>query len=348
MVGGLKHYYSDNAIPLKYDVMQTVGDTAGVGGVFRYLRTAPVLNGIVRDLNEVSPNAWILNYANPMAMNTWGLLDAGYHRCVGLCHSIQISTADIGRWLHIPPQEIEFTAGGINHVNFFLTLRYFQKDIYPLLKNRAPEILSAHPHEAVRFELLKYLGYWPAEGPWHQSEYYPWFRKNQKQIDHYRVETFWGYNFDSQHNVDRIKEVEQQIAGVIPINFNRSNEFGAPIMHALETGSPFLFYGNLRNEGLISNLSPHAVVEVPCTAIRNNIVPGRVGELPVELAAVIQPHIAVHELAVTAAATRDKRLVRLAIQADPLVGAMLTMPQINDLCEEMWAENAEYLVGWGS
>jgi alpha-galactosidase len=346
MVGGMKYYHSDTAIPLKYGVMQAVADTSGVGGVFRYLRTAPVLARIVRDLAEVSPKAWILNYANPMAMNTWSLLAAGHSRSVGLCHSIQFSKRDIARWLNLPPEEIDVTAGGINHVDFFLTLERRGKDIYPLFKQNAERIVAAHPHETVRFELLEYLGYWPAEGPWHQSEYYPWFRKDQQRVEHYRVETAWGYNFDSQHNTDRIREVEQQLAGTIPIRYERSDEYGAPIMHALESRLPFMFYGNLKNDGLIANLPSEAVVEVPCTAGEGGIVPGRVGRIPPELAAVMQPHIAVHELAVAAAFTLDRRLARLAVQADPLVGAILTMPQIGELFDEMWQQNAEYLIDW--
>jgi alpha-galactosidase len=346
MVGGLKHYNSDSQIPAKYGVLQAVGDTIGAGGVFRYLRTAPVLQGIVNDLKKLSPRAWILNYANPMAMNTWTLLQAGHERTVGLCHSIQHCLNDISRWLDVPKHEIRYTAGGINHVDFYLTLQHIPtgENLYPKLLAATERVLKDQPHERSRFELLKFLGHFPAEGSWHQSEYYPWFRKDQKRIDHYGVESFWGYTVDSQHFKHRVEEIEQQLANKVPISFERSSEYGAGIVHSLVTGTLRKFYGNVKNTGgLIENLPAQALVEVPCAVDETGITAGRVGRIPPQLAAVMMPHVNVHEMAVQAAMTKDKRLVRQAIQADPLAGMILTLPEIQMMTDELFAENHEYL-----
>ncbi len=346
MVGGLKHYHSDSAIPARYGVFQTVGDTIGPGGVMRVVRTAPVMKGIVDDVAQLAPRAWILNYTNPMAMNVWTLLQCGHARSVGLCHSIQHSVGDIAKWLGIPRDEIRYTAGGINHVDFYLTLEHKGRDIYPDLLAAADRVIAEAPVERVRFELLRALGHWPAESAWHQSEYHPWFRKDQKRVDDYHAETFWGYDVDSKHMAARMKEAKEQIAGTMPIPYERSVEYAAQIIYAIESGRPFKFYGNVRNGDLIENLPPQAVTEVPCFADSTGVLPCRVGRIPPQLAAVMLPHISVHEMAVTGVLNKDRRMVRQAIQADPLAGMVLQLPQIEQMTNELLEENKEYLVGW--
>jgi alpha-galactosidase len=343
MVGGLKHYNSDSQIPAKYGVYQTVGDTTGAGGVFRYLRTAPVLRGIVEDLKRVSPDAWILNYANPMSMNTWTLKQCGHEKSIGLCHSIQYCLAQIAGWLNIPKNEIHYTAGGINHIDFYLKLEHRGEDLYPKLLAAADRVLEKEPHERTRFELLKYLGHFPAECAWHQSEYYGWFRKNQAEIDRLKVESFWGYKVDSWHMEHRAKEIDAQLAGTSPIVYERSAEYGSEIVHALEGHQTMTFYGNTLNHGLIENLPYESLVEVPCTAEKNGIFASKVGKIPTQLAAVMTPHIFLHEMAVRAALTGDRKLARMAVQADPLVQAILTLPQIERMVDELFVENEAYL-----
>ena len=346
MVGGFRHYESDGAIPARYGVLPTVGDTVGPGGVFRLVRTAPVLREIARNLREVAPGALLLNYANPMAMNTWVLLDEGHARTVGLCHSIQYMARVLAEWLNLPPGEVRYTAGGINHVDFYLTLAHRGRDLYPDLLARRDEVLARHPEERVRFELLEHLGYWPAEGPHHQSEYYPWFRKDAAAADRYAVESFWGLNHDKEMNRLRTAEVADMIDGRRPIPRERSLEYGAHILHAVEAGEPLVFYGNVRNEGLIENLPADAVVEVPCCADAAGVRPCRVGRIPPQLAAAMTPHIHVHRLAVEAVARRDRRLLCQAIQADPLTGAILTLPRIRQMVDELAEENRDYLRDW--
>jgi alpha-galactosidase len=346
MVGGFKHYKSDATIPMKYGVLPTVGDTIGPGGVFRLVRSAPVLFELARNLRELAPNAWVLNYANPMAMNTWTLIDAGHQRTVGLCHSIQGSYRQIAGWLNINPDEVRYTAAGINHVNFYLTLTHNGRDLYPDLLAAAPRILEKHPNFKVTFELLKYFGHWVAEGPEHQSEYSPYFRKSQATADHYSSETMWGYNFDSKLNGWLLNSVEEMISGKKPICYDRGHEYGSGIINALHTNEAVTVYGNVRNDHLIDNLPQGALVEVPCHVDGNGIFPIHMGRIPTKLAAIMTPHIHVHEMALEGVKKKSRRIIREAITADPLTAAICTLPQIEAMVDELFVENADWTKDW--
>jgi alpha-galactosidase len=355
MIGGLRYYESDSAIPARHGVFQAVGDTTGPGAVFRLVRTAPVLAGIVRDVKELAPNAWILNYANPMPMLTEALIAYGHERSVGLCHAIQGGIVwHMAKWLDLPAEEIEYEAAGINHVCFYTKLMHKGRDLYPVLKadseriiKRADAYLSEGQElEHVRFELLKYLGYFPCEGPWHQGEYYPWFRKTQALVDHYGPKTGWAYDFDLKLNAFHFEAMESQIAGTEPIDWTPSLEYGAPIIHSMETGVARKVYANLRNEGAITNLPDAALVEVPCTVDGDGLHRDAVGDLPPQLAAVMMPHIYACEMAVRGVMQKDRTLIRQALQADPLTGAALTLPQIDVMTNDMFAENRAFMEDW--
>lgn len=346
MVGGYDAYQRDVAIPLKYGVSQVVSDTTGIGGVFRTIRTAPVLKALAEDVLAYAPNAWVINYANPMSMNVLTLTRSGLKRVVGLCHSIQHLYHQFARWLEIPREEINYTAGGINHINFYLTVTHRGESLYPRIMAEKQRILKEQPAEVVRFDLLEYLGYFPAEGPFHQSEYYAWFRKNEEQIKRTHAEAFWGYKIDSAGFKNRTVEIEDQIAGRKTISYERSLEYGAQIVQALEGGAVETFYGNVPNRGLIENLPSDAIVEVPCVVNRNGIVAGRVGTIPTQLAAVMRPHTALHDLAVTATLEKDRCRIYQAVQSDPLTSAVLTLPEIRNMVDEMFSANKEYVVNW--
>lgn len=346
MVGGMKHYLSDTQIPIKYGVLPAVGDTIGPGAAFRIVRTQPVLAELADNLRQVAPHAQVLNYANPMAMNTWCLLDAGWGRTVGLCHSIQSTVTYIARWLDIPAGEIDYEIAGINHLSLYTKLERHGRDLYPDLLAARERICSKEPCWTIFFEMIEYLGGMSAEGPWHQSEYYPWFRKNQQTADAYHVETGWGYRVDSTNYTTRITEAEEEIVGSRPIEYKASSEFGAKIVHSMETGTVRTVYGNVRNSGLIENLPPEAVVEVPCMVNRNGILPCRVGKLPPQFAQPMRSHISMHEMVVRAVQEKNRTLLRQAVQADPLTGAILTLPQIKAMVEELSQENAAYMQGW--
>jgi len=346
MVGGFKHYKSDAEIPMKYGVLPTVGDTIGPGAVFRLVRTAPVLWELTRNLRETAPDAWVLNYANPMAMNTWTLVDSGHDKTVGLCHSIQGSYRQIAGWLNIPHEEVRYTAAGINHINFYLTLEHKGRNLYPELLAAQDTILAKHPNEKVRFELLRYFGHWVAEGPEHQSEYSPYFRKNQASADRYSSETMWGYNFDSKLNVWLLNSIEDMISGKKPICYDRGSEYGSGIIDSLANGTSGMFYGNVRNDDLIENLPKGAIVEVPCYIDGNGVFPCRMGRIPTKLAALMTPHIHVHEMALEAVKRRSRRMIREAIQADPLTASICTLPQIEAMVDELFMENADWVKDW--
>jgi alpha-galactosidase len=346
MVGGFKHYESDARIPMRYGVLPTVGDTAGPGGVFRLVRTRPVLDELARNLRETAPNAWVLNYANPMAMNTWALIDSGHTRTIGLCHSIQGAFRQLATWVGVPEDEVRYTAAGINHVNAYLTLTHHGRDLYPDLIAAEAKVIAETPRWKVTFELMRRLGHWFAEGPEHQSEYSGWFRKNQATADAYGAETMWGFHFDSKLNVWLTSEVEDLIAGRKPVKRERGHEYGSGIINALVGGGACAFYGNVRNDRLIDNLPEGCVVEVPCMADANGVVPGHVGRIPPQLAALMAPHVCMHELAVAGTRRKDRTLIRQAIQADPLTHAVCTLPQIEAMVDELFAANADYVRDW--
>ncbi|MCX6985163.1 MAG: alpha-galactosidase [Lentisphaerae bacterium] len=346
MVGGYDCYKKDVKIPGKYGVFQTVSDTTGPGAVMRILRTGGVMIKIAEDLKKVSPHAWILNYSNPMAMNVGVLAKCDYKNSVGLCHSIQGCYKQIARWLGINPDEIVYTAGGINHRDFYLKLEHKGRSIYPELLANAERIIKDAPAERMRFELLKYLGYFPAEGPMHQGEYYPWFAKDLKACEHYGAEVYWGYKIDSSHFKKRTLEIQKQLSGKVPVSYKRSDEYGARIINSMMTGKLRSFYGNVPNNGLISNLPHNAIVEVPCMVDRNGVTPCAIGDIPIQLASVISPHVYVNEMAVDAVLAKDRVLLRQAIQADPLTSAILTLPRIEKMTDELLEANRDYLKDW--
>ena len=347
MVGGFKHYESDGAIPVKYGVLPTVGDTIGPGAVCRLIRTGPVIQEIVRNVRQTAPNAWIFNYTNPMAMITWIALSSGHQKTVGLCHSIQHAHRQLAGFLDVPWQEVQYTAAGINHVDFYLTLTHKGRDLYPLLLERKEQILAKHPGLRVKFELLEHLGAWPAEGEHHQTEYYPWFRKNREMAEkHYAVETMWGYHFDKRLNGELDQIVQDEISGHRPIDYKRSFEYGAGMIHSIQTDTPRLIYGNVRNRGLIENLPPQGVVEVPCHVDAAGVRPCQAGAIPLPLAAAMTPHILCHEMAVQGVLNKDRQLIYQAVQADPMTGMILTLPKIRQMVDELLEENKQYMNDW--
>jgi alpha-galactosidase len=347
MVGGFDKYLSDVQIPAKYGVLQSISDTTGPGALMRIVRTAPVLQGIAAELKELAPNAWILNYANPMSMNTWTLLRSGHSKTVGLCHSIQGCPGwRFAKWLGIPGEEIEYTAGGINHMDFYLTLTHKGKDLYPDLLKCEKKAVKEYPSEKVAFEICKYLGHFPAEGTDHQSEYSAWFMKNRETAKKYSVEIGLGHKNDSAYAKVKIAEAKDILAGKAKLEFTKSLEYGSEIIHSMETGKALEIYGNVKNTGLIENLPPGCVVEVPCLVAKNSIKPCHVGKIPPQLAAYMTPHIFLHELAMDAVFNKDKTALRRALQADPLTGAILTLPQIEKMLSELCAANKEYMKGW--
>jgi alpha-galactosidase len=355
--GGLEAYEHDITIPLKYGVGQCVGDTLGPGGVFRGLRTIPVLLDICRDMNEVCPpQASLINYSNPMAINCWGVAVGSGRPHIGPCHSVQSTAEDLAEFIGAPLQEISYWVAGINHQAWFLELRWNNKDAYPLLRERIrdPQIVGREP---IRTDLMHYFGYFVTESSAHASEYIPYYRKTADMIENEIASRFvhpayagydWGRAGGNLKNHKErlpayLAEVKEQIAGRRPLPEKRSGEYVSYIMEAIETHRPALVYGNVPNTGLITNLPQGCCVEVPCLVDTNGIQPCYVGELPPQLAALNRTNINVQELAVRGALTGDREMVHYAVALDPLTAAVCTLPQIRQMVDELFEVEVQWL-----
>ena len=354
-VGGLEAYEYDINIPKQFGVEQCVGDTLGPGGVFRGLRTIPVLLDMAREMDKLCPDALLLNYSNPMAINCWAFAKATGRPHVGLCHSVQGTSRLLASFIGAPYEEVSYKVAGINHQAWFLEFRWKGRDAYPLLR-RAAEDPEVYGKEPVRFELMKHFGYFVTESSGHASEYNPYFRKNAQAVAELSArfkspEDHWfdwgrtgGYlKHCKERLTDYLDEVKQQVRGEKPISFERSDEYAAYIINAMETNSPTVIHGNVPNTGLITNLPTGACVEVPCLVNGNGIQPTHVGDLPPQLAALNRTNINVQELAVEAALTGDRDLVRQAIKLDPLTAAVCTLDQIDAMVDKMFEAEAQWL-----
>jgi alpha-galactosidase len=354
--GGLEAYKLDIEIPARYGVGQCVGDTLGPGGVFRSLRTIPVLLDICDELDELAPDALLLNYVNPMAANCWAI-DVGSGRPhVGLCHSVQGTSEMLARWIQVPYDQVRFLCAGINHQAWFLEFRSASEDFYPKLW-RAIEQEGPRSEEPVRTELMKYFGYFVTESSGHASEYLPYFRKSAEMIEHELVPRFtdpgntWfglgrtgGY---LQYCLERWEqfqaEYEELATGNATVEDERTHEYGTYIMEAVETNQPARVNGNVPNHGLIKNLPEGCCVEVPCLVDANGIQPTYVGYLPAQLAALNRTNINVQELIVEAALSGKKDAVYHAVMLDPLTAAVCTLPQIHRMVTEMFEAQGQWL-----
>lgn len=352
-VGGLEAFAYDIEIPLKYGVDQCVGDTLGPGGVFYALRTIPVLLDIAKDMREVCPNALLLNYSNPMAMNCWALRKAGGVKVVGLCHGVQGAAYQIAMALNVPLEELEYICAGINHQTWFIKVAHKGKDltneVLPAFK-RNEQLMKSEP---VRIDVLERFGYYSTESNGHLSEYLPWYRKgSQEEKDKWIDYSVWiggetgGYLRACRESQDDYKknypkwmsgELDQIKLG------ERSHEHGSWIIEALETGRRYWGCFNVENTGLITNLPDGCTVELPCIVDSNGIQPIFVGDLPMQCAATCRASISVQEMAVEAALTGDKQLVRLAILHDPLTAAVLKPDQVWAMVDEMFEKLAPWL-----
>lgn len=348
LVGDIEVIRHDIEIPLKYGVDQCIGDTLGPGGVFRALRTIPVMLDICHDMEELCPDAWLLNYTNPMAMLCWAMNEATSIRNVGLCHSVQGTAWQLSQYIGSPWQEVSYWVAGINHQAWFLELKWKDRDAYPLLRPKIddPEVYNK---DTTRFEMLKHLGYFVTESSGHNSEYNPWFRKRPELLKKYTPGGGWngGTGFILElYGTDRAdyeEKLERIASGEDPLYLARSQEYGSYIIHSLETGEPRRINGNVRNDGLITNLPQGCCVEVPCLIDGHGINPCFVGNLPPHLAALNRSNIAVQEMAVKAALNSDRRMAFHAVAADPLTAAILSLEEIQRMVDEMFEAEARWL-----
>ena len=338
-VGSVDMFALDYGIPLKYGVDQCIGDSLGPGGIFRGLRTVPVLVEIARDMEELArPGAIMLQYANPMAVNCLALGRAAAVSFVGLCHGVQTTLDLIAGYCGVPKEEITYTCGGINHMDWFLRLEHKGRDLYPTLRElfEKPEY---YKNEKVRGEVFRHFGYFMTESTGHLSEYLPWFRKNRKALDLYCDEPAFGGESGAYLKWCRL--VADKYAVEDPLSYEstrvekRSVEYCSYIMEAVATGRPFRFMGNVRNDGYIANLPPGCCVEVPTFADDAGLHPTRVGDLPPQCAAMCMSNVSAQILAAEAALAGDPERVVQAVAMDPLSGAVCTLREIREMCSEM-------------
>lgn len=345
-VAGLANVDHDFEIPMKYGVNQCIGDTIGPGGIFKALRTGPAWLDILHDAEQLCPNALVLNYTNPMSILTLAALTGTRMRTVGLCHSIQGTSEVLAEYLEVPLAELEWRCAGLNHNAWFTQLRHHGQDMYPRLRERA-KISALYEQDPVRFEFMLHFGAFVSEGSGHFSEYTPYFRKRPDLIERYcrsgyRGETgFYAHNW-STWRAENDNEIREILSGARPLDDTRSYEYGSDIVEAVVFNRPTVFYGNVRNTGLIDNL-PDGCVEVACLVDRNGVQPTHFGALPEQLAAINRSHMAVHTLMSEALLTHNKEAARYALLLDPLTAAVCSPAEISALFDEMWEAEREYL-----
>lgn len=354
--GGLDAYQLDIDIPKKYGVEQCVGDTLGPGGVFRGLRTIPVLLDLCDDMDDLAPDALLLNYVNPMAANCWAVSAASGRPFVGLCHSVQGTSEMLAKWAGAPYEEVNFVCAGVNHQSFFLQFRRGLEDLYPKLWQAIedPQIYGSEP---VRIEMMKYFGYFVTESSGHASEYVPYFRKSVKMIEEDLVPLFkspeddWfnfgrtgGYLRECRNRAAHMADDFQALVdGTRAMALTRSHEYGSAIIEAVETNRPAKINGNVANFGLITNLPEGCTVEVPCLVDASGIQPVTIGDLPPQLAALNRTHVNVQDLMVEASLSGDTDAIYHAVMLDPLTAAVCTLPQIHSMVSEMLAAQKRWL-----
>jgi alpha-galactosidase len=354
-VGGQQATQAEKAIPLKYGINQAIADTSGPGGVFYGSRHVAEILDICRDMAELCPNAWLLNYTNPMAIISWAVSDYTKIKNVGLCHSVPNTTAELARYIGAPYEEISYWVAGINHMAWFLKFEWNGKDAYPLLREKFknPALYSApNAHwagsDVVRAEIFKAFGYFVTESSRHMSEYVPYFRKRPELIEQFLLTDVGRFTVEGRvkERLDQDAEIKQVLASSQEIPVKHSGEYGSIIIHSLETGKLSRINGNVKNNGLITNLLPGCCVEVPCLVDKAGIHPSYVGDLPAQLAALNRTEVNVHELAVRGIVEKDKTKLFQAILLDPLTGAMLTIDETRRMVDEIFEAEKEYLKGY--
>ncbi len=336
-VGGFDATLVDFEIPRKYGLRFTIADTTGPGGLFRALRTYPMLTGLCRDMTELCPRAILLNYANPVSMNMQTVSRAGPGvRAVGLCHSVQGTFDQLMGYLGEDPCSVAFTCAGINHMAFYTRIEKNGADLYPRLFEvmSRPEVYDTN---RVRFEIMKRLGYFVTESSEHNAEYSPWFIPHGETACRHFDVPLDEYLHRCDGIVEQFERMKVASRCDDPIDVHRSPEYGSTIIHSVITGRPSVVYGNMPNRGAIANLPDTAIAEAPTLVDRSGLRFTTVGELPPQLVAYMNPHIAQHELFIRAATEGRRDHLYQACLFDPLTAAQLPPDRIVEMCDELIA-----------
>jgi alpha-galactosidase len=351
LAGGTEVWRHDIEIPKKYGVDTNVGDTRGPSGIFRALRTIPVMLSIVKDMEKYCPEAVLLNYTNPMAMLCHAMQRESFIRLTGLCHSVQGTAEMLAYWIGAPIEEITYTCAGINHQAFYLKFDWKGKDAYPLIRKAILDRHDVYIEEIVRNEMFLHLDYYVTESSGHNSEYNWWFRKRPDLIEKYcTYGTGWNpgeyaYILKEYQNTETTwkEEAKKWFATDAPISLERGYEYAAYIINALKGGETFGFNGNVPNTKIITNLPDNACVEVPVFVDKAGFHPVHVGALPAQCVTLVHTNLMVEEMAVEGALTGNPRLIFQAIAYDPLTSAVLSLAEIKTMVNEMFDQNRAFL-----
>lgn len=340
---------TDFEVPKRYGLRQTIGDTLGIGGIFRGLRTIPVIKDFANDMEELCPDALFINYTNPMSILSGYMQRYTNIKTIGLCHSVQVCAktllTDVGMTEYI--DNCKWEISGINHLAWLTKITDLQgNDLYPEIKRRAklPETYETRKHDLVRLDIMDRFGYYVTESSEHNAEYNPWYIKSKypELIERYNI----PLDEYPRRCIEQIKgweKMKQDLVHNTQLKHEKTNEFASYIIKAMETDVPFRVHGNVLNNGLIPNLPANACVEVPCLIDRNGVTPCYVGELPEQCAAIDRLHINVHLLTIQAAVTRKKEYIYMAAMLDPHTSAELSPDDIKSLCDDLIEEHGDWL-----
>ncbi|MFZ4849670.1 MAG: alpha-galactosidase [Caldilinea sp.] len=351
LAGATEVWRHDIEIPARYGVDMNVGDTRSVSGIFRALRTIPVMVDIARDMERLCPRALLLNYTNPMAMLCRAIDRTTSIAVTGLCHSVQGTAEMLARWIGAPMNEISYTCAGINHMAWYLRYEWNGQDASPLIRKAITERPEVYNEEQVRNEMFLAFDHYVTESSGHNSEYNWWFRKRPDLIERYCTHgTGWNpgeHAYILKHYQEREQswqgEIQKWLDNPEALNLKRGHEYAAYIMNALEGGDPFAFNGNMPNHNLVDNLPQNACVEIPVWASRKGLEAVAVGALPPQCAILTHLSAQIEEMAVEAALTGNRRLVYQAVANDPLSAAVLSLAEIQQMVDELFAVNQPYL-----
>ncbi|MFH0963638.1 MAG: alpha-galactosidase [Planctomycetota bacterium] len=349
--GDVHVWKHDIYIPNRYGVSTNIGDTRGPSGIFRALRTIPEMLAICRDMERLCPDAILLNYTNPMAMNCCAMQRATSVRVTGLCHSVQGTAMMLAGWAGVPYDEVDYVCAGLNHMSWFLSFERRHRDLYPRIRKAILTSRKIRNEEQVRNEMFLQLGYYVTESSGHNSEYNWWFRKRRDLLEKYCTRgTGWNpgvenYIVDEYLRRERVwkKRIMKELDDPRPLNLKRGHEYATYIINAYMGGELFVFNGNVLNQGSIDNLPKVACVEVPALASRGGVRAMHVGALPAQCAALNSITAAVEDMAVTACLTGDPEMVYHAICYDPLTAAVLSLAEIRKMVKEMFRKNRPFL-----
>lgn len=363
-VSGLECVRHDNDIPLKYGIDQCIGDTIGPGGLFKGLRTIPVWLDVLKDAEQLCPQAIVLNYTNPMNMLCLAAARTSSMQVVGLCHSVQGTSHLLAKRAGIPYNEMDWECAGINHLAWFVKLQHKGKDLYPLLNKLARADIAGRPSnpedakDLVRKDMMLHFGAFITESSGHLSEYLPYYRTRKEVMEKYSRDgydggsSFYADNWPTWRKNADAKRMAM-VRGKESIDWSRTWEYATWIMEAREKDVPFRIHGNVMNEvkgggggRLITNLPDNGCVEVACMVDRNGINPTRFGALPPQMAALCSSNMSVFELGAKAAVERSKEAAIHALLLDPLTAAMCSPAQIKAMTLEMFQAEKSFLPGY--